>query len=1067
MEADIKKYYDAVCQAYSLGNVETSYNAPIIGLLKAAGCQPQDMSGSRKGKAGENTDIELWRSGDDLDTTPAFAAVEVKRIGGIDARAKEQVKKAAGLYGNAILTDNARWEFWHKGAEKCYTVIPLIERADSNLSLKRENIELFASLLQDFLLRDPAQISSSKELAVYMAKHAQTIRSVIKGVLKDDSTGQPLLDERQKTLPMFAELYGLYVKIKEDLRSQLSARDFADMYAQTIVYGLFIARYNDKAQGKFDKYEAIGKLQKESALLNRFFTHIASTGNLHPTLDAVIGKLCDLYAICDISALLDNDARADTIVHFYESFLAHYDPVQRKERGVFYTPHPVVRFLISIADEFLTKDFGIEGGISCNERLHITVPTERQTKGKKVQDTKEISIPRVAVLDPACGTGTFHAQIIKYIKEKYFSGARQAFYNDYIQSETGLLSRLIGFEIMMTSYAVAHLNIRRAVAETLGQQPETNTPASVYLTNTLSAPLSELEKNEQLGLFDFSAAISEEAYQADTWKARRPVKVIIGNPPYLAASTMPYDISAYKLETDGVTKLQERKHWLNDDYVKFFRFAEQVINRNNEGILAYVSNNGYLDNPTFRGMRASLLRTFDKIYIVNLHGSAVKQEKTPDGGKDENIFAIMQGVSLFVGVKTTQNKEWAKVYYADVWGPREEKFAQLENGAVEYTELQLDTKMAYFMPIGGKEKEEYEKGVSLAELFPVNVTGIVSGRDESAITNTREELARRIDIVKNATDEKPILEIFKKFARGQSAKKIQDDVLSGGIITQIAYRPFDNRWTYYSGNSCGWIFWPREKNTMGHLLQEPTTPIGQNIGFCYTRSDKSLNDWAMVFVTDTITESCILTTQTSGIAYIAPLYLSHDGEWMPNLNAAQLRKLTQNLSEQPSPIAVFDYCYGVLYDPVYRETYGEYLKRDFPRVPQPANDAVFRAYAQAGECLRRLHLLQEKATLNLSLAPGTGANLEIGTVKYAGGVGAEGVGTEGALQINSSTTITGIPPEVWAYRIGGYQVLDKWFSSHKGEKLTLESFTHIANVAGLLAQTIQVQEEMRYCMHKG
>ena len=208
----------------------------------------------------------------------------------------------------------------------------------------------------------------------------------------------------------------------------------------------------------------------------------------------------------------------------------------------------------------------------------------------------------------------------------------------------------------------------------------------------------------------------------------------------------------------------------------------------------------------------------------------------------------------------------------------------------------------------------------------------------------------------------------------------------------------------------------------------------------------------MIFVTDKITESCILTTQTSGIATIAPLFLFHDGEWTPNLNAAQLGKLTGNLSEQPSPIAVFDYCYGVLYDPAYRETYGEYLKRDFPRVPLPANDAVFRTYAQAGERLRRLHLMQEKAPLNLSLTPSTAVNLEIGKVKY----------TDGVVNINSNTQIAGIPPEVWAYRIGGYQVLDKWFNSHRGEKLTLKKFTYIANVSGLLAQTGQVQEELRH-----
>jgi predicted helicase len=301
-----------------------------------------------------------------------------------------------------------------------------------------------------------------------------------------------------------------------------------------------------------------------------------------------------LYQTCEISALLNDNTRSDTIIHFYEDFLTFHDPILRKSLGVFYTPQPVVAYMVSMVDKRLVADFGIKGGLSNQD---------------------------VAILDPACGTGTFHAEIIRYIKHTYFAGGRAAFYADYIRSETGLLSRMVGFEIMMTSYVIAHLQVRRTVEETLGYAPETKPPTSIYLTNTL-APITERQAQISL-LGDFSDAIAEEARNADAWKARRPIKVIIGNPPYLAASTNPFDISAYKTEADGKTKLQEKNpKWLNDDYVKFFCFAQEVIERNGEGVLAFVSNNGYLDNPTFRGMRASLLRTFDVIYIVDLHGSA-------------------------------------------------------------------------------------------------------------------------------------------------------------------------------------------------------------------------------------------------------------------------------------------------------------------------------------------------------------------------------------------------------------------------------------------------------------
>ena len=673
-------------------------------------------------------------------------------------------------------------------------------------------------------------------------------------------------------------------------------------------------------------------------------------------------------------------------------------------------------------------------------------------------------------IDPACGTGSFGAEIIKYIKNTYFSGARSVFYENYIQQENGLLSRLIGFEIMMTSYVVAHLKIRRTIDETLGHLPTTQLPTNIFLTNTLTPPMSDLERGEQLTLFDFSAAITEEAYNADTWKTRRPIKVIIGNPPYLAASTNPYDISAYKTETDGVTDFGEKKHWLNDDYVKFFRFSEQIIDKNKEGVLAFVSNNGYLDNPTFRGMRGSLLRTFDKIYIVNLHGSANKKETAPDGSKDENIFDIMQGVSLFIGVKKTKKTDWAKVYYTDIWGTREAKFEALAKGNLVFSQLKLDQKMAYFIPFGDQDKAIYEKGIGITELFPTNVTGIITGNDKVAIAPSRNELVQRMDVVRNATDEKPIIEMWGKFTAGQTAKKIQSDVISAeGKITPIAFRPFDNRWTYYSGNSCSWVFRPREKSTMGHLLAEPNSPIGANIGLVFCKTSRS---FFSPFVSQNIIAHRLFSAMCE-ITYIAPLYLRSEsgltGEsWTANLNDETFNKLTQYLSEKPEPIEIFDYVYGVLHDPVYCEKYEQYLCRDFPRVPiinTPekerdegefyVSEELYREYVSAGERLRKLHLMQIKAPAELALEPNTPDDMEVGAIKYKNGV----------LQLNANKRITGISQEVWKYQIGGHQVLDKWFKEHKGEALTIDSFTHIENIVGALDETIRIREHLK-SLHK-
>lgn len=1059
-------YFNSVYEAYKLGNIESSYNEPIITLLTNLGCIARDMSGERSGQTGENIDIKLWHGDEDVTAIEPFAGIEVKKVKGIDARAQSQIKVEANRYGNAVLTDNLVWQFWRAGEDKMYAGVQLIELKDSSLVLKQENVELFLSLMEDFLSKAPTQIKSSNKLAEYMATHARTIRSIVIGILKDDGDGTPLIDERQKSLPMFPELYGLYSRIKSDLRPTMTSRDFADMYAQTIVYGLFIARYNDTTPDSFDRYEAIKYLQEESALLKQFFMHIAGSGKKHPTLEAVIDKLCTIYRMCDISELLSRVEHQDTIIHFYEAFLTYYDPELRKSLGVFYTPAQAVTYLVSMVDQLLVEDFGINGGLSNNEQISLTVPSEQyQVSKKKWADKKTISVPRVAILDPACGTGSFGAEIIKYIKNTYFSGAREAFYENYIQDKDGILSRLIGFEIMMTSYVVAHLKIRRTIDETLGHAAETQLPTNIYLTNTLAPPLSSLERNEQITLFDFSAAITDEAYHADTWKTRRPIKVIIGNPPYLAASTNPYDISAYKTETDGVTDFGERKHWLNDDYVKFFRFAEQIIDKNNEGILAYVSNNGYLDNPTFRGMRASLLRSFDKIFIVNLHGSANKKETAPDGGKDENIFDIMQGVALFIGVKTTTSPTWAKVYYSELWGTRDVKLSCLAKGNLSFSVLTMDQKMAYFIPFGDSDKGFYDKGVSIAELFPVNVTGIVSGNDGVAIAPSKAVLAHRMNIVKNATKEEEIFNLWGRFSRGQTAEKIQNDVLSDGVVTPISFRPFDIRWTYYSGNSCGWVLWPREKSTMGHLLAQPTSPIGANIGLVFCKTSRS---FFSPFVSSNIIAHRLFSAMCE-ITYIAPLYLRSatelDGEaWTANLNKEAFEKLTQYLSDEPEPIQVFDYVYGILHDPVYCEKYAQYLCRDFPRVPvinEPeavrnesaffVSEELFWKYVSAGEKLRKLHLLQIKSPVTLSIEPNTPDNMEIGAVKYK----------NGELLLNANKRIKGISADVWEYQIGGYQVLDKWFKEHRAEALTIESFTHIENVVGLLAETIKVQEELR------
>jgi predicted helicase len=432
------------------------------------------------------------------------------------------------------------------------------------------------------------------------------------------------------------------------------------------------------------------------------------------------------------------------------------------------------------------------------------------------------------------------------------------------------------------------------------------------------------------------------------------------------------------------------------------------------------------------------------------------------------VFDIKQGVSLFFGIKKTSSDKWAEVYTTDLFGSRKEKFSILDDlhEKLPFKRVYPDDKMALFKDYERNNEDNYLSGIDLSCLFPVHTTGIKNGRDEMACSYIRQEIDDRILALKNC-DKKEFNKIWTSLSVGQDPEKIIEDVFDNtGKVALIAYRPFDYRWTYYTGRSGGWSERPREQNIMRSLLQEANSPIGKNIGFVFVRDQPSAYWGDFIGVVDTIVEAKYYSFNR--ITTLAPLYLNNEtlteDEWTPNFNEDELKKLTQNLSTIPSPIEIFDYIYGVLYDPVYRERFGEFLKRDYPRVPVIAapedkdnenafyvSEEMFAEYVEAGERLRKLHLLQEKDPAELAIIPNTSDDLEIGAVKYKDGV----------LHLNPKKRITGITQEVWDYCIGGYQVLAKWFKSHKGEKLDIYKFNHIESVVGCLAETIKVQEGLR------
>ena len=905
-------------------------------------------------------------------------------------------------------------------------------------------------------------IQDASTLTTQLAAEAQEIRNRILEILNVETVN--------------GYVHLLYEKFKNTLIHDMTETQFADMYAQTVVYGLFSARCMDDTEENFSPSEAVECIPNTNPFLKSLMQEcLGAKKNSKLSFDELeIGNVVDLLLHTKTSAIIQDfnrqtgGGREDPVIHFYEEFLTAYDKKQKVARGVYYTPQPVVNYIVRKVDNILKTEFGFENGLASikTKKIKYLREAKKKSAGKvtkgMVEDTKDVFA--IQILDPATGTGTFIRQTILQIYENLRQQNKgvnkedfKKLWNEYVPKY--LLPRINAFELMMAPYAVAHMKLAMVLKDT-GYNFIDSKRLNVFLTNTLEKPG---ESDTQFTLWNWQDPLSAESLEANRAKKNPNINIVIGNPPYLAASTNPYDISAYKTETDGVTDFKERKHWLNDDYVKFFRFAEQTINNNKEGIVAYVSNNGYLDNPTFRGMRGSLLRTFDKIWIVNLHGSANKRETTPDGGKDENVFDIMQGISLFIGTKTTMKKEWAEVYYADVWGTRNEKLKILENGCIHFKQLTLDSNMAYFIPFGDSNKSIYERGVSIADLFPKKVTGIITGNDKVAIASTKNELIRRMDIVRTSTNDKPIIEMWGKFTAGQTPEKIRSDiVMNEGTITPIAFRPFDNRWTYYSGNSCAWIFRPREKSIMGHLLKAPNSPVGENIGIVFCKTSRS---FFPPFVSKNIIAHRLFSALCE-ITYIAPLYLcsgngTKNDNWTANIDSNAYYQLTKNMSNRPTPIEIFDYVYGILHDPAYREKYEQYLNRDYPRVPVIndtslihcgdaffVDEELFFKYASVGKKLRKLHLMETTENADLILETSQHDKIEIETIKYKKGI----------LQINKETKIHGITPEAWAYNIGGHQVLDKWFKEHKGEILSKKTFSHVTKIVGIINETLRMEE---------
>ncbi len=946
---------------------------------------------------------------------------------------KEQQERYKAALPNLIYTNGLDWDFYRNGELR--TSVTTAKFADKVVP-KPEEYPVLESLLKDFIEQRPQLISSPEELAKRMAGKATLIKDVLSKTLAQDED-------------LRSELTGQYKAFKKNLIHDITTEDFADIYAETIAYGMFAARLHDTRPDTFTRQEVLDFLPKSNPFLRALFGYVAGH-DLDERIVWIIDDLAQVFQACDVAKLMEGfgalTGKKDPFLHFYETFLASYNPAKRKARGVWYTPEPVVNFIVRSVDEVLKTEFSLPDGLANTSKVTIDWDTgQTDKKGERVIQTKNVH--RVQILDPATGTGTFLGEVIKQIKPKIEEIA-PGMWSKYIEDD--LIPRLHGFELLMASYAMCHMKLDMILTE-LKYKPTSSPPRlSVYLTNSLE----EGEVANQT--LPFARWLSEEAKGANSIKRDMPIMCVIGNPPYSGishnnGSWITNLIEDYKY-VDG-EHFGERKHWLQDDYVKFIRFSEHLIEKNGEGILGFITNHGYLDNPTFRGMRWHLLNSFDRIWVLDLHGSISKEEVNPDGEPDKNIFDIRQGVAIIIAVKKkNSDKGLAEVWHGDLWGSRDDKYKALSTskmGELIAERINYTPPQYAFVPRNNELAEIYAQGFGLNEFMPDNVTGIGTMGDGFAIAENAQELSKNMDILLTQSHTEDTLKA--KFGLGKNYAnwilQNRSDLMKSKLKpVQIAYRPFDTRVTYFDNR----ILWRWRYKIMRHYFSE------SQIGLLVSKQVKD-SDFAHVFVTDTLSDAIFLSSKTATNAMNVPLYLYPDEQDLdqtrqvnfdPKLWEEMKNRATHPKHGIPDEIAIFDYIYGVLHCPVYRKTYAEPLRIDYPRIPWPTNPDEFWDISGKGTLLRKLHLMDVAA---IGKTPyrfvGDGNNV-VDKPKFK----------DGHIWINETTHFADVPEVSWAFFVGGYQPAQKWLKDRKGRELGIEDVKHYQRILKVLSETDRIMQ---------
>lgn len=900
----------------------------------------------------------------------------------------DQIKKYLALNDNILLTNYFEFVWLKNGETKTEILCSEVDIQNRKAKLNAERVAAVEALITKFFSQPPKQIGNAKKLAEALAVRAK----YLKDFLKEELEHQQEESNRDK-------LFGLYETFKEFVFHELTIDEFADAFAQTLAYGLFLAKLNAEAKqvtllnakefipNSFklirELVDFLDELKNERYSSTKWIVEEVLTIMNNLDLNEIQRSL--FYRSSKTTDLFNepnyNYSFKDPFIYFYEDFLAAYDKALRKAKGVYYTPPPIVNFIVRAIDDILQKDFNIKDGLA--------------------------DMNKVTVLDFATGTGTFLVDIIQCIIEKTLAKTadRRLLVKEHI------LKNLYGFEYLITPYTIAHLKLSQYLKDA-GYPLENDERLQVYLTNTLE-PASRQARITLL------PALSEETKLAQKVKDK-PILVIVGNPPYHYHSRnngewIKNKIDDYKF-LDGKKLKEKNPKGLQDDYVKFIRFAQDKMDEVDEGVAGIVTNHRFLSNLTFRGMRQSLMKTFNQIYFVDLHGSNKPKEYSPDGNNDENVFdQVQQGVAISIFVKNKNIPK--KIFHTDFWGTENNKIKMCLNEGLEsivWNEVNAKTPFYLFNNFKLDFEETYNKGIGMTEIFQKGSVGVVSSDDENL----------------KGFDEKSLFEkVNKKYSPAERNK-----------ILPINISPFDSRFIYYDSK----------------ILERAREKMMSNFqfgNFALVTSKQTKNNFKHVFITDAITNYNYLDRAGSfGAGFIYPLYYFKENEKHLNFQMTFVSHINKLYKHHFTPEQIFSYIFSILHSPTYRTKYAEFLKIDFPRIPFIEDKNLFEQLSDAGWQLIQVHLMRKEALDNIKedIQCSDNGNYEVEKPVF----------NNDKLFINNKEYFYPVSKQVYDFYIGGYQVLDKYLKDRKGRKLGLLEVKHISNIIKVIGFTIQQMEKI-------